>query len=1102
MFPFWDLAIAPILEAIHAKRIVEIGALRGETTVLMLERLGPEAELHVIDPVPEFDPTEHERAFPGRYIFHRDLSHDVLPTLPSMDAALIDGDHNWYTVYHELKLLSGTARQAGDPLPVMILHDVLWPYGRRDLYYAPEQIPEEFRQPYAQRGMRMGKKDLLPRGGLNPTMYNALTEGGPRNGVMTALDDFVEEYDRPLRRVVLPIYFGLAIVAEEARLAHEPRLAERLEWLESGEGRDALLELAEDVRLRAMLFQHNIFFSHESRIDRGATRYLDVLKDALLDEHYFENELRIDYLAQCVERGQRAEANPLREPSHFMRDERRRLEAARRAGRQANDGDLAQAHRYFPYTTMGRVRLDHLHTCLDTIRTESVKGDLVECGTGRGGGAILLRAYLEAHELKEPSVWVADTFRPSPPSPPPGPEPDGPPRLAGGGRGFPALLPDLNAVREAFARFRLLDERVNFLQGPLADTLPEAAIEKVALLRIGDDLEVPPGEVLDALYDRVVVGGFVIIDAGSDRRTSVDEFRARVGIAEPIERIDDFGTFWRKTSAPVHQHEVAKSGSSANHAPLAQTRHVPKKDLSVVVVFYNMRREAKRTLHSLSRSYQQGIDGVDYEVVVVENGSAEDQRLGESFVRSFGPEFRYIDLGSDAVPSPVPALNRGIAETGGDAIALMIDGAHVLTPGVLRFGLAGIAAYRPAVVSTQQWYVGPGQQPEIAARGYDTDYEDRLFDEIEWPKRGYGLFDIGHFIGDRDWFDGIWESNCMFVPRSLLEQFGCFDESFTMPGGGYANLELYERVASTPGVAVVSIIGEGSFHQLHGGTTTNNADSGERRQQIAAFTRHYEELRGRGFRGPGKQIHYIGHMHPGARRTKARRRVAPNLFKAGTAADIDGMPDKPSPLPEDLKVEFTDAFWRSLAWRDTTWLGRRVAKAPTDLLAYQELIATLRPDWIIETGTLDGGRALFLASICDLIGHGQVLSIDEERSDEWPEHPRITYVQGNSISETTTRKVIERVGDAPNALVVLGSCSARPRMLKEFRAYAPLVPVGSYVVMEETIVGGHPVWPSFGPGPAEAVSSILNTRDDFAPDPAMERYGLTFNPSGFLKRLK
>ena len=134
MFPFWDDVIAPVIQAVDAKRVVEIGALRGETTVRMLQSLGPDCELHVIDPVPQFDPSEHERAFPGRYVFHLGISHDVLPTLPPCDVALVDGDHNWYTVYHELKMLAATAREAGAPLPVLVLHDVCWPYGRRDLY--------------------------------------------------------------------------------------------------------------------------------------------------------------------------------------------------------------------------------------------------------------------------------------------------------------------------------------------------------------------------------------------------------------------------------------------------------------------------------------------------------------------------------------------------------------------------------------------------------------------------------------------------------------------------------------------------------------------------------------------------------------------------------------------------------------------------------------------------------------------------------------------------------------------------------------------------------------------------------------------------------
>ncbi len=297
MFPLWDVAIAPVLAAARVGRVVEIGALRGETTVKMLHDLGPETVLHVIDPVPDFDPREHEREFAGRYYFHEALSLDVLPTLEPMDAALIDGDHNWYTVYHELRLLAEAARRGGAPLPILILHDVLWPYGRRDLYYAPEQIPEEFRQPYAQQGMRPGSRKLVERGGLNPTMFNAEVEGGPRNGVMTGLDDFIAEYDKPVRRVHLPIYFGLAIVVEEERLAREPELAAALDRLEGSDGRFDLLEVAEQVRLRAMIFQHNVFFQRSEQFERATARYLDVVKAALLDEHYLENELRLELLS-------------------------------------------------------------------------------------------------------------------------------------------------------------------------------------------------------------------------------------------------------------------------------------------------------------------------------------------------------------------------------------------------------------------------------------------------------------------------------------------------------------------------------------------------------------------------------------------------------------------------------------------------------------------------------------------------------------------------------------------------------------------------------------------------------------------------------------
>jgi cephalosporin hydroxylase len=689
---------------------------------------------------------------------------------------------------------------------------------------------------------------------------------------------------------------------------------------------------------------------------------------------------------------------------------------------------------------------------------------------------------------------VADRFRASPPVPT-----ETESSVPGGGSGFPDLLGDLNSVREGFEHFGLLDDRVRFLQGAFPDTLPEATASTIALLRIGAGIGAEAGEVLAAWYDRVAVGGFVIVDdfVNAACAEAVEQFRVRHGIAEPIERIDAIGVVWRKTE-PTATVALAPAEHPAR-APLAPPSPITRKDLSVIIVFYNMKREATRTLHSLSRAYQQGTEDLDYEVIVVENGSSEDQKLGEEFVRSFGPEFRYVDMGADAMASPVHALNRGIALASGDAFALMIDGAHVLTPGVLRFGMVGLQTYGDSIVATQQWFVGPGQQSDELLRGYDQDMEDRLFEEINWPMDGYRLFDIGVFIGDRDWFDGVWESNCLFAPRRLLEQVGGFEESFTQPGGGYANLELYERLGSAPDINVTTILGEGSFHQTHGGTTTNQSYD-ERRRRIGSYADHYEEMRGRPFRGPGKLMHYVGSMPPGAIRTKPRRRVGPNVFKAA-GTDPEGVPTVALPMPQGLRSEFIEAFWRSLAWRDTKWLGQPVHQAPTDLFAYQELIARLRPDWIIETRSANGGRALFLASICELVGHGQVLSIDAKANEKRPQHPRITYLAGRPDDPATADRVRELVGEHPNALVVLGTREKRQKLVHEFGLYSPLVPVGGYVVVEDTIVNGHPVWPTYGPGPAEAVKNVLNSRGDFAPDPSMEKDGLTFNPGGFLRRL-
>jgi len=206
---------------------------------------------------------------------------------------------------------------------------------------------------------------------------------------------------------------------------------------------------------------------------------------------------------------------------------------------------------------------------------------------------------------------------------------------------------------------------------------------------------------------------------------------------------------------------------------------------------------------------------------------------------------------------------------------------------------------------------------------------------------------------------------------------------------------------------------------------------------------------------------------------------------------------------EDAKV--AEAF--HLLYRDgrrldkvTYWRGARVIKTPLDLWIYQELIHELRPDLIIETGTMYGGSAFYLASIMDLAGHGEVMTIDRNAREGRPEHPRVTYVTGSSTDAGIVAQAAERARAAQTVMVVLDSNHKADHVLAELRAYHPLVTPGSYLVVEDTNINGHPVEPDFGPGPMEALQDFLAENDDFEIDREREKFLLTFNPSGWLRR--
>jgi len=481
MFPFWDIAVAPVLEAAQAHQILEIGALRGENTRQMIDRLGPETVLHVIDPLPDFDPIEHEREFKGQYVFYQALSLDVLADVPPVDAALIDGDHNWYTVYNELRLLRETARRTGSMLPVMILHDVSWPYGKRDLYYDPDSVPAEHRKDWRRAGMVPGQIRLQPgSGGLNPGLANARVEGGPHNGIMTAVDDFIAEHDKPLRKVLLPIYFGLAIVVENERLEAQPELRAALDGLESAGTRYQLMKLAEELRLEALIHQHTLG-------------------------------------------GQRVDATAL--GRRYLRDVKKRILAG-----PSGDG---------PLVDMDPTELDALEEVLDTIRTEGVRGAHFLTGAGRGGEAVLMRAYLEAHLMKPYHLWVHDRFAES-------------------------GATSLQSVDAALAAFDLLDDRIHTLPGDIAEELPEIWSEQIGIILFAQsppDLVEP---VLSNLYDRVAPGGFVMVSshAPDGVLNAVTSFLENH--AETVESQDSnpAGRWWRKprTSQQVRAAAGVRAG--------------------------------------------------------------------------------------------------------------------------------------------------------------------------------------------------------------------------------------------------------------------------------------------------------------------------------------------------------------------------------------------------------------------------------------------------------------------------------------------------------------------------------------------------------------
>jgi hypothetical protein len=196
----------PCLDAVGARSVVEVGAYAGDLTEVLVEWAAVSgARVAAIDPLPQ-DRLVRLAADRSELELIRETSLTALPHIPLADAVIIDGDHNYYTVSEELRLIA----HADGELPLLLFHDVCWPHGRRDDYYAAEQIPAEHRRPIAEGGgLFPGEPGIRP-GGL-PYRAAAAREGGARNGVLTAVEDFIAQRD-DVRLAIVPAFFGLGVV--------------------------------------------------------------------------------------------------------------------------------------------------------------------------------------------------------------------------------------------------------------------------------------------------------------------------------------------------------------------------------------------------------------------------------------------------------------------------------------------------------------------------------------------------------------------------------------------------------------------------------------------------------------------------------------------------------------------------------------------------------------------------------------------------------------------------------------------------------------------------------------------------------------------------
>jgi len=264
--------------------------------------------------------------------------------------------------------------------------------------------------------------------------------------------------------------------------------------------------------------------------------------------------------------------------------------------------------------------------------------------------------------------------------------------------------------------------------------------------------------------------------------------------------------------------------------------------LSIIVITHNMPRQTLNTLKSLAVPYQKNVSDSDYEVIVVENQS--DNNLLESDVCSLGSNFKYF-LKEEGGVSPVPAVNFAYEQAQGSFVGLVIDGARMVTPRVVEYTLLAFKISQDSLVMVPGYHLGEEDQKFHLNSGHSEEKEVAKLEELNWLENGYRLFQYAAWSSSnqRGYFQPMQECSCIFTSRQNFEAIGKADPRFDKPGGGSINLHIYRSLGMLPQSKLFVLPGEGSFHQFHGGVTTQQLqDNDERQSLLKSFDTQLDEI--------------------------------------------------------------------------------------------------------------------------------------------------------------------------------------------------------------------------------------------------------------------